>query len=333
LINKGTAQSRIEVGHNEKQPTSIRLKPETRHFLECQASALNTSVQGLINTILDGVVEASLDKTSATLRTMRERFFLLFEAHQLNLPDIVGILRTHDFTLSALENHARFYDLLDQRTLDYLAGIFSVQKQWLTGASAVATPSGSEYRWYKNFPAIARKLRKHKADGLQPRIMFVRRGSANFAQARELGDATNREPIGVVVQLRRKIDDGRYFDTAEVYEFERWNYWRCREQIKLLICFCEETGLSFDGYECPESVIRELENGTVLPITTLRSASVSWTPEDYATLHGKVAKEAEEWSSVKEQYTREIPFTNLPKDNVSPLNEAGSLQLKPARST
>jgi hypothetical protein len=310
LVNKGTAQSRIDVVDNERQPTSIRLKPETRHFLECQASALNTSIQGLINTILDGVAEASLDKTSATLRTIRERFFLLFEAHRLDLPDIVSVLRAHDFTLSALENHARFYDLLDQHALDYLAGTFSIQKQWLAGASAVAIPSGSEFRWYKNFPAIARKLHKHKADGLQPRIMFVRRQNADFAKAKELDDSTNREPIGVVVRLRRKTDDGRYFDTVEVYEFERWNYWRCREQIKLLICFCEENGFSFDGYEFPESVIRGLESGTVLPITTLRSASVSWTPEDYATLQGKVTKEAEEWHSVHEQYTLEKPFTN-----------------------
>ena len=54
LVARGTRTARTTPPKSEeRQPTSIRLNPKTRHFLEAQADALNTSLQSIIGMILD----------------------------------------------------------------------------------------------------------------------------------------------------------------------------------------------------------------------------------------------------------------------------------------
>ncbi|MDC6320670.1 hypothetical protein PP715_23995, partial [Ralstonia solanacearum] len=127
-------------------PTSIRLKPATKYFLDCQASALNTSIQSLIATILDGVAEMTVDNTSGTLRTIRERFFYLFQSHELDLPGIVSVMKAHGFTLSALDNSSRLLDLLDQKAIQHLAQTFFVRPEWISGARDSIVEIGLDVR-------------------------------------------------------------------------------------------------------------------------------------------------------------------------------------------
>ncbi|MGK5065182.1 hypothetical protein [Janthinobacterium sp. LB3P112] len=308
LVLKGSEAARsTSPDPGTSAPTSIRLKPATRHFLDCQSLALNTSVQSVISMILDGVAEMTVDNTSGALRTIRERFFYLFQSHELDLPGIVSVMKQQGFTLSTLDNPARILDLLDQKAIRHLAETFFVRPEWISGARNSVIELGVDVRWYKNVYAAAKKLLKYAELGYRPHVMFLRREYANFANARADNDSgkADPEPIGVAVRLYRSTDDGVSFTTYEVWSFERWNYWRCREQIKLLIAFCDQAHrlISYAGYELPNEDIEALQVCKAMPAVIMKKIhQVSWYPDDYACLRDKVTKETEDWPLIQKQY-------------------------------
>lgn len=318
LVAKGNEIARASTAteSDSRTPTSIRLKPATKHFLECQAEALNTSVQSLISMILDGVAEVTENRTAGTLRTIRERFFYLFEIHRIDLPGLISVMQPHGFTLSTLDSSARLLDLLDKKALQYLADTFFVQPEWLSGASDCATNLGVHVRWYKNTQYCAKKLIAYANAGLNPTVMFVRRQRADFDKARQDDDQRGgpEEPIGLVIRLERSTSDGVKFTVFETWEFGRWNYWRCREQIKLLICFCDQASaasrFSYGGYEIPEPDIEALKGRKPVAAALMqRVGSVAWYPEDYASLRFDVTKEVDDWALIRESYEK----SGLPK--------------------
>jgi hypothetical protein len=309
LIRKGTDLAKAtSVAEHDRAATSIRLKPRTKHFIEHQANALGTSTQSVINMILDGVAESTMDATSGVLKTMRERFFYLFSAHRLDMPSVISVMAGHGFKLSDLENSARLLDLLDRDAIHHLAETFFVRPSWVSGAhdSPVDT-NASRVTWYKYVHAAGRRLIELHLTGMQPHVMFIRRKGADFERARQDDDHTDslHEPVGVVLRLQRQTSDGAQFTVYETWAFERWNYWRCREQLKLLITFCDQAVnmISFNGYEIETEKLQALARGQILPVTALdRIGSVSWYPDDYASIRDKVTKELEDWPTIERTY-------------------------------
>jgi hypothetical protein len=311
LARKGTETAkRTSVAEAEKTPTSIRLKPQTKHFIDHQAEALGTSAQAVINMILDGVAETSMDSTAGALRTIRERFFFVFQAHKFDLPGIVSVMKPHGFRLSDLDNPSRLLDLIDQASIQHIAQTFFVQPEWVSGVSAWPVRTESiDTRWYKNVHSVAKRLMAYHQQGLKPHVMFLRRERANFVAARADNDKTDahQEPVGVVVRLRRTTSDGLEFTVYETWEFERWSYWRCREQLKLLIAFCDQARdlVTSAGYELPEDKLDGLRTGRTLAAIALdRVGTVGWFPDDYASLREEVTQEAADWPAVKDAYIK-----------------------------
>jgi hypothetical protein len=288
-------------------PTSLRLKPETRHFLEAQARVLNTSLQGVIDTILDGVMEATTDDPAAKLRSIRERFFMLIDSHHLDLPTAVELMSDHGFTLSALASNERLLDLMTPQAIAHLADTFHVRRDWLTGSSDSSVRASSEGRWYKSVPSVARKLVEYKHAGLRPELMFIRRRGADFDHAYEEDDKGEcpSEPVGIVLRLHRSTRSRKDFTTYQVWEFERWNYGPCRQDLKLLIAFCEQLRLPVVGHELHEEGIDQLLSGARLPVALLsRLGAISWHPDDYASFAFQVQRERGEWLSVAARYRK-----------------------------
>ena len=312
LVTRG-AQNAAEapVRTDGRTPTSLRLKSATRHFLEAQAAVLNTSVQGLIDTILDGVMEATVDDPIARLRSIRERFFMLVEAHNLDLPAAVELMAEHGFTLSALGNNDRLLDLMTPKAIDHLAKIFHVRHDWLAGKSNSAVYVGAEVYWYKSVTSVAKRLISERRAGFHPELLFIRRRGANFERAFEDDDKGNwqSEPVGIVLRMQRTTPSGKDFTTYQVWQFERWNYAPCRRDLKLLIAFCEQMRIRVVGYQLEEESIDQLLNGARLPVSLLaRLGTVSWHPDEYASFAFKVGREAGEWLGIAAAYRKsELP--------------------------
>ena len=309
LISKGAKVAQeAPMDASAPNPTSIRLKPATKHFLDCQAEALNTSTQSLIAMILDGVAEASTNKTASALRSMRERFFYLFEAHGVNMPQIVSILSHRGFTLSALNDQNRLLDLLTHENIVYISSLFSIDPQWLSGRSDSRVTHGSVQKWYKEVYNTARKLLEYSALGLSPCVIFIRQSRAKFREAHAKNDNTATEPIGFAVRLKKTTNDGVEYFVYQMFEFERWNYSRCRSEYKLLIAFCTEAFnfVSYDSCEIERESLERLVRGEVVPASILHnSMSERWRPEDYANIRYSVQQEQEDWPAVRAEYDRE----------------------------
>ena len=294
-------------------PLGIRLRPATRAYLAAQAEAFGIPLATLISTLLDGVVEASSDAPASAVRTVRERLLFLLDAHGLSYPAAAELLQPYGFTLSTFENPSRLAELLTTKAIEFVAHAFRVSKQWVAAASDDATSSDTEVRWYLNEHAGPRRLLEYRELGRDPRVLFVRRQGAQFDQCYRDGyELDPEEPIGVVIELTYKLDSGETFTYYEPWEFERWNYRKCRDDIKLLIAFVDQAagrGLMNPpfGVELPSADIDSLLNGRTIfaSIWKGRTARYSaWHPAEYASMRGGVRQEQEEWLSVADAYRK-----------------------------
>lgn len=312
LVSLGIEKAQVNGNEDaDTKPTSIRLDPEVRRFIRAQAEALNTSEQSVIGMILRGVVEMSTDQTSGDLRAIRERLLLLFQLHGLDLPSTAYLLKDFGISLSNLGDQNRLLDLISPDVVNYLSGLFKVRRSWISGSSDSPIEFDSNLRWYKNVYRMASKLLEYKQQGLKPHVMFIRQCNANFEQAYLDNDngKANEEPVGVIVRLTHEYPGDITFKTYECWEFERWNYWRCREQIKLLICFCDQASkkhvVSYGGYSLSSAAIRTLSSQLGLPVVIAKEIhQSSWSPEDYASLRFEVNCEKKEWEGIKETYIK-----------------------------
>ncbi len=324
LVAKGIQSAAATAPIEEKQPTSIRLKPATRRFVDCQAESLNTSQQAVINMILDGVAEATLNPGGAleqagiTLQTIQERFFELFQVHGVDMPGIVSILKPYGFRMSALSSSKDLLDLLSTQVVHHLADLFSVDADWLKGTSDRIwhfPGADSKVDWYKNDGRACRRILEYCAQGLTPHVCFLRRLGADFEQARKSDDDKEKwreEPIGMMIKLHRTTDDGVKFATYELWRTERWNYWRSRYNIKIIIAFCEaarknDVRLFYSGYELPDDILEKLYGGKAMLASVIgkRQPPGIWQPNDYVGDQFKGSKESDEWESVQNEYGRE----------------------------
>lgn len=257
--------------------------------------------------ILDGVAESTLDKTSAVLRTIRERFFYLFEAHQIDMPGIVSILKGYGFRLSNLSSGDALLDLLTTDSIRYISQLFHIEPAWLSGSGESITSFSSDVRWYKNQFHACQRIIEYNAARLRPNIIFIRRIGADFEKARLREDGWLEEPIGMAIQLHRTNEDGVHFDTYELWEFAHWNYWRSRYHIKHIIAFCEAAverhmGLYYTGYELEEGIIDRLWRNKLLPASILHGRHRIWQPDDYAGKQYFGSQETDEWETVQKEF-------------------------------
>lgn len=297
LFNLGVAdlKRRPAEATEVSTPTSIRLSPKVRRFYEAQAEAMGgISFQAAITIALTGLAAISMagppyDDPGHALRTLRDRFFLIFKESKVDLVDIPSILHDFGFTLSALADPARLEDLLRPRLIDFIASEFGVNAEWMKGESG--TVAVSKLNWYKAITAAILRLSAIAKTGATVTVYFVRRAGADFPAALASGDDhEDREPVGVVIRVDRKALDDVAYTTFEKWEFERWNYWRTRQQYKLLMTFCDQATrrhrFGCAGIELEPQVFDQLRDGKCLPATAMKHLSESrvWHPEDYASL-------------------------------------------------
>lgn len=282
----------------ENKPTSIRLKPKTRQFINAQAAALNTSANSIIETILDGVVESTTAPLNSQLRTMRERFFFLFEAHGLSIPQTVSLLQPFGCTTSTLNNPEKLHDLMILPTLNWMAQTFHVKAEWLSGTQN--HPITDNVHWYKSLRDAAIRLQELQANNLEPVVLFVTCEGSNFSEAKKRGDLMEQVPLGIVVKLRRKNPDGVDFASYEKWQFEWWNYEPCRVYAKALAMYCEHKGIFTYGYGIKPHELQKLLNNEVLPVTVLKHVQPTWHPEDYVTDNTNIGKDVDELPTVRE---------------------------------
>jgi hypothetical protein len=317
LVGAGVRRAN-ELGSDESATgvtTTIRLSPEARRFYEAQAEVFGgASLSAMVAMTLESVMRATkgeMDTLSQRNRRavdlLRDRFAYVYQAHGVPLTTMADLLKPHGFSLSSLQDEAQFSNLLTDAVIDETADRFHVSRGWFLEQGPI---TGEGERWYKAPGNVCARIMELSRAGLRPEVICIRREAADFERAFAEGDNAPEEPIGLLIETHLVTATGNKFPTYEVWEFQRWNYQKCRLYYKALILWFEkarmERLLEWRGIELPRDIFRGLRGGELLPVEALkaRKPGCAWYPDDYTDSPERsvCSKESVELSLVKETY-------------------------------
>jgi hypothetical protein len=157
---------------------------------------------------------------------------------------------------------------------------------------------------------VCRRVIELTAAGLRPEVICVRRERAEFERAFAEGDGAPEEPVGLLIETQVTTEAGKKFPRYELWEFQRWNYPKCRLYFKALVRWLVEAQkqrlLGWRGVELSSDILRGLRAGDLLPVDAMkaRRSGGAWYPDDYtdSSERSVCAKETEELRWVEEIY-------------------------------
>ncbi|EDR9713696.1 conjugal transfer protein TraE [Salmonella enterica subsp. diarizonae] len=296
-------QSLISSGHSKaaqesvsadsdgpKELTSIRLKPSTRAYLQAQSDHLGISLSQSINMIIDGVVELETSPVKNSFDTIYDRIMMLFDSHGIMPLDRRRMLSKYGVTTAILKSRYDFLDLVTPEMISDLSDWFCVRQKWLNGVSTEICETRNIV-WYKNAEGMALTMLEQALLNKGLKVYVIKRHGIDMKRAEEIDDNINSLDMGFIFETKRTVA-GVTFQRFEICEFQRWNYVRCREHLKLIFKFLDQynerfrhssNSISFDGIALEDEVLEPLCNGKLLP-TQLREKfyhNQIWYPEDY----------------------------------------------------
>ncbi|WP_226905700.1 MULTISPECIES: conjugal transfer protein TraE [Serratia] len=284
--NKTAQAQSKEMDDGRKEITSIRLKPQTRAYLQVQSENLGISVSQLINIMVDGVVSVETTPQKNVIDTMYDRLMMLFESHNLTPLEISRLLKHRGVTLSKLKSRDALLDLITPEMLAEISEWFGVRLTWLNGRGDEIYENNS-LTWYKNTEQMAVSLIQRRIEHGKLDIYVIKRAGVSFAAAEEHDDHKHNLRMGFLLKYRHKVGDVE-FEKYELCEFQRWNYNRCREQLKLVFKFINElaqrtTGVYMHGVTVDDNHMEKISLGRVFPsqVKNEFSKQGEWYPEEH----------------------------------------------------
>jgi len=194
----------------------------------------------------------------------------------------VEILKDREFTLSSLGNTDRMLDLINQEVIRYLADIFFVDPNWLSGASENTFDGSQRLAWYKEVGACGIQLIKYEFLGLDPYLIFYQQAEKySYSSESNAGDRpSHKQYLGFILRLTR-VSNGLKFHTYQASTIEPRSHWRCRKELKSLIIFCRQARICYGGYDIPTADIESLLHRTSIPVVVGKKAKFGWQPDEY----------------------------------------------------
>jgi hypothetical protein len=279
----------------------VVVRPETRAFLEAQATYLGGSIAGVAGAILDGVAMATQGRDGgvAGMRGIAERFGILVQEHELSFPAAVEALEGTMITLSDFSSVEALQAKLSSKALRTVSERFHIEYDWLAGKSDVvcrATPAA----WYKAPETAIDSLEMALRDGAETFLtLYVKKG-ARLSQVDDDAEWSRLPHFIPVLARRVALPGGESLETYEVWEEGRWSYPPCRDYIKLAVHFAYRLGAYVSGKELAPADYDLLLEGGAMPATILRRnrQAVTWHPDDYVLPESAVAKDKAEWKRI-----------------------------------
>jgi hypothetical protein len=289
LITGGHPQALKQMDETEegrKEITSIRLKPQTRAYLQAQSDSLGISVSQLINIIVDGVVSIETTPQISKINSIYDRLMLLFENHRIQPMDMSRMLSDFGVTLSKLKSCDTMLDLITPAMIQQVSSWFGTNPKWLS-AESDEIYSRATVGWYKNTEGMAASLIEHRIIHRSIDVYAIKRDGIPFEVAEEFDDNKHRLDVGFLLKYETQVK-GVSFYKYEVCEFQRWNYDRCREHLKLVFKFIDAledhcSGVNFYGRSLDDNIIDKLYLRELSPAQLdreLLSNAKAWYPAD-----------------------------------------------------
>ncbi|WP_456311280.1 conjugal transfer protein TraE [Serratia proteamaculans] len=257
-----------EEDDGRKEVTSIRLKPQTRAYLQAQSESLGISVSQFINIIVDGVVNIETSPHQSRIDTMYDRLMLLFESHGIEPLQMSRMLADHGFTLSRLKSRDATLDLITPELLATVSGWFGVETSWLSAKSNAVYPTRTLH-WYKCPENMAAAVIERNIRYGDLEIFAVKNAGVDFRLAEEHDDNDHHLGMGFLLRYRSRAGESSV-SRYEFCEFQRWNYEKCRADLKRVFRFLSELegrkgGIRFHGCSVDEAIYDRIYHGRILP--------------------------------------------------------------------
>ncbi|WP_239424407.1 hypothetical protein [Vibrio galatheae] len=265
---------------------TIRFRPEVRKFLDHQSEHLGCSIQDLVSMTMTSIMKASEQPLASDLEIVCTRFRQLFELHGVSTFDIPDLFGDGKLSRSSLLDDRLLVDSLSDEMLKDICNKFNVQLDWLKGNSDQPIPYSGHYQFYKNIGYVAYQLARYTLKSERPRVLFIIKHENAFQIEEEMAEAAKDDssdkeiPIGVVIERNLRFGD-RSVRVYDVLKSERWNYKKCRVQLKTLMLFCQKTGISFDGVRLTSANFSQLFHSERFPVEILQNANTThaWFPD------------------------------------------------------
>ncbi|EFU5484222.1 hypothetical protein HT342_004780 [Salmonella enterica subsp. enterica serovar Muenchen] len=200
---------------------SVRIRPESRVFLDKCAEHLGISRAALFGLCIDGIVAEARDSVADRASTLYERFCLLMDAHGLSVVEQAQLLASWGIRASVLASQDRTLDLLNKPLLQQLSTWFDVDVNWLLGDSTYPVDMADGQRdWAMQTPSLLCRLQSVQSEDPVELIFFWQHG---------------RKPHNVGLCLRyRPIISGEPVTLFRSYQALEWHDEQVRQAYNQL---------------------------------------------------------------------------------------------------
>lgn len=280
---KNAIEQMTDAEDGRKETTTIRFKPQTRAYLQAQSEHLGISVSQLLNIIVEGVVNIETAPQTNQIDNMHDRLMLLFEIHGISPLDMSLMLSPFGITLSKLKYRDVVIDTIKPQMLKEISGWFGVEESWLSCKSEV------KYRdttgWYKNTEGMALYLIEMLILHRSVEVIAVKRDGIPLELAENTDEQSHRIDVGFIIKYKTTVNNID-FNKYEYAEFQRWNYKKCRDELKVMFKFMSElekkcSGFHFSGCSLDDSEIEQLVRRKLFPSQIENKlGNNSWYPQE-----------------------------------------------------
>lgn len=281
LIKTGNMVAEDRVSQLEdssvKELTTVRLRPETKAYLQSQSETLGVSLSQVINMILDGVVSMEMKPAADNkIKGIYDRIMSLFELHNINTVDMAKMLSGYGIKLSHLRNQDKFIDALSMEMIKEIAGWFSINYKWIIGeTNELYSPRDNS--WYKDSYGFSLLLLEKSFRHPDLKVSVVKANNVSFENAEKLEEQYSRLYVGFILSYTSMVNDVS-FTKYEVCEFQRWNYNKCRGYFRFIFYFLDSvrTKINCQGVSFNEEIVDGLMAGRLFPSTIKGMLSETW---------------------------------------------------------
>ncbi|EAA6866665.1 hypothetical protein C7P35_08910 [Salmonella enterica] len=260
-----------------KELTTVRLRPETKAYLQSQSETLGVSLSQVINMILDGVVSMEMKPAADNkIKGIYDRIMSLFELHNINTVDMAKMLSGYGIKLSHLRNPDKFIDILSMDMIKEIADWFSINYKWIIGETNELY-SPRDNTWYKDSYGFSLLLLEKSFRHSDLKVSVVKANNVSFENAEKLEEQYSRLYVGFILSYTSTIN-GVSFTKYEVCEFQRWNYDKCRGYLKFIFYFLDSvrSKINCQGVSFNEEIVDGLMAGRLFPSTIKGMLSETW---------------------------------------------------------
>lgn len=281
LITMGNRAAEERISQLEeisaKELTTVRLRPETKAYLQSQSESLGVSLSQVINIILDGVVSMEMKPAAYNkINRIYDRIMSLFELHNINPVDMTKMLSGYGIKLSQIRKPDTFIDNLSMDMIKDIADWFSVDYKWIIGETE-RMYSPKENTWYKDAYGFSLTLLEKSFRLPEFKVSIVKNNNVSFEGAEKFDDQFAELHIGFLLSYEHQVN-GVNFTKYEVGEFQRWNYEKCRGYLRFIFYFLDSVRMKIkcQGVSFNEEIVDGLMAGRLFPSTIKGMLSETW---------------------------------------------------------